>query len=228
MSRSSLRALDGEEQCLSARGALSWSRTQSLLNAPVVVTAEGSTPTPTVILRCLVLCFRVWLLAFVQILRKRAFQLMPGQTTGVMVATCTLQTLQTHNGVIIWNRVSSVVLAVGVSRPNQRVSVGHTLPPTMFTMHSVEFRNCSGALTAGGVHLEHNVSATISNSAFLDCSSTHGVAMMLNGDVSLLLLNVSIHRNQAKGSGGALGAAKEGSTISIHGGTVVNNSAGED
>jgi len=101
------------------------------------------------------------------------------------------------------------------------------------TMQSVEFRFCTAALMAGGAYLEHNVVANISDSAFLDCVSTDGGAMMLNGNVSLRLTNISMHRNRAsssngRGHGGALKAAVGGNTISIHNGTVVDNFAGKD
>jgi len=85
---------------------------------------------------------------------------------------------------------------------------------------------CEPTGGGGAYFAASDVSATISNSAFLDCSSNHGAAMMLSGDVSLFLLDVSMHRNYAHGNGGALNAANGGNAISIYGGTVIDNSAG--
>jgi hypothetical protein len=100
-------------------------------------------------------------------------------------------------------------------------------------MQFVEFHDCTAGLMGGGAHLEHNVSANISDSAFLFCVSTDGGAMMINGNVSLHLINFSMHRNRARGSngrgnGGALKAAVGDNTISIHSGSVNDNSAGWD
>jgi len=85
---------------------------------------------------------------------------------------------------------------------------------------------CEPTGGGGAYFAASDVSATISNSAFLDCSSNHGAAMMLSGAVSLFLQDVSMSRNYAHGNGGALNAANGGNTISIYGGSVIDNFAG--
>jgi len=95
---------------------------------------------------------------------------------------------------------------------------------TSITLQAVEFQNCSSARAGGAAYLGFNVTAIISSSRFLDCQARDGGAMDLHGNVSLCLTNVDMHRNHAD-RGGALNVASAHVAISMHGSTIINNSA---
>ena len=101
---------------------------------------------------------------------------------------------------------------------------------SVLVLEKAVISHCYAGLEGGAMYFESHASANISASTISDCLAEDGGGLQLNDGVLLNLNHIVMQRNVASGSrGGALNTAGAlgGSTVFIHGGQFVNNTAAE-